>query len=145
MANSEHSDDADVPTKPLPTNEPIAAHVPLTDLPTAPLVPAAGLASSEPAQSPRRQVWPWVILATLAIAVVAAVVAGLYLGNRGPLVAPSPSLSITPSTVASPIPTTSPRHPGAPSQPAPPPPSAPPPSAPPSSPAPPDPSGTPSP
>jgi len=145
MANSDHSDDADLPTKPLPTNEPIAAHVPVTDLPTAPLVPVAGLPSSEDAPRPRRQVWPWVILATLAVAVVATVVGGLYLGNRGPSVAPSPSLSITPSTVASAIPTAPTRLPISPSQPAPPPPSAPPPSAPPSSPAPPDPSGTPSP
>jgi len=145
MANSDHSDDADLPTKPLPTNEPIAAHVPVTDLPTAPLVPAAGLANSQDSTGSRRQVWPWVILATLAIAVVAAIVAGLFLGNRGPLVAPSPSLSITPSTVVSAIPTTPTRRPGTPSQPAPPPPSAPQPSAPSSSPPPPDPSGTPSP
>ena len=145
MANSDPSDDADLPTKPLPTSEPIAAHVPVTDLPTAQLVPVAGSPGSEDAPGLRRHVWPWVILATLAIAVVATAVAGLYLGNRGPTVAPSPSLSITPSTVASAIPTTPTRLPGSPSQPAPPPPSAPQPSAPPSSPAPPDPSGTPSP
>jgi len=106
MASSDGVDDADLPTKPLPTGEPVAAHVPISELPTAPLVPpgealtpAGGL--MPPARRSAPRTWVWAIVALVTVAAVAALVTGLTLGDGRAYPALSPSISsLTPSTAA---------------------------------------------
>jgi hypothetical protein len=101
MASSEGVDGADVPTVPLPADlspDDIATK----ELPSTPMAaPGGGVAPA--ATAPPRRTWPWVILAVLAAAAIAAVVTGLLVGNRAPTVAPSPSFSsVAPTPSASP-------------------------------------------
>ena len=107
MASSDGIDDADLPTKPLPTDGPVAAHVPVSDLPTAPLVaqdegfaPAAS-GATPPTGGPAPRNWVWAIVAVVLVAAIAAIITGLTLGNRGPNPSLVPSISsLTPSTSA---------------------------------------------
>lgn len=156
VANSDGIDDSDLPTKPLPVSEPlpvgepVAGHVPITELPTAPLTPpeealaSPGQSVTTPAPASRRRVWPWVIGGVLAVAAMAALAVGLNVAGGVP--SPVPSTSISSFATASPSPSPTERKGGAPkpSEPAPnPQPTQP--TAPPTPTSPPTPTGTPSP
>ena len=115
--------DSEKPTEPLPESlpptepyaaptepfgAPVAAHVPIADAGTAPYETAPA------GQGPSRT-WLWVIIATLTIAVIVAVVAGLTLAQQD---RPLPGVTGTPSTTPTSAPSPVEEQP-APEQPAP--------------------------